>query len=45
MTTDYPTPMESTFELLGDPPFSLEQGIHKTATWLRESVSGDLYVK
>ena len=36
MTTDYPTPMESTFELLGDPPFSLEQGIHETAAWLRE---------
>ena len=39
MTTDYPTPMEPTFELLGNPPFSLEQGINKTATWLREGTT------
>jgi GlcNAc-P-P-Und epimerase len=35
MTTDYPTPMEPTFELLGGNPYSLEDGIRETVAWLR----------
>jgi nucleoside-diphosphate-sugar epimerase len=34
MTTNYVTPMERTFELLGDNPYSLEQGITETVQWL-----------
>jgi GlcNAc-P-P-Und epimerase len=35
MTTNYETPMESTFELLGENPYTLEDGIHETVMWLR----------
>jgi nucleoside-diphosphate-sugar epimerase len=35
MTTDYETPMEPTFELLGENPYTLEDGIHETVKWLR----------
>jgi nucleoside-diphosphate-sugar epimerase len=35
MTTDYDTPMEPTFELLGENPYTLEDGIRETADWLR----------
>ena len=35
MTTDYSTPMEETFRLLGDNPYNLEQGIAETVDWLR----------
>jgi hypothetical protein len=35
MTTNYETPMEPTFELLGESPYSLENGIRETAAWLR----------
>jgi nucleoside-diphosphate-sugar epimerase len=35
MTTDYPTPMEATFNLLGDPPITLAQGVEETVRWLR----------
>lgn len=34
MTTDYNTPMEPTFELLGENPYTLEQGIRQTVEWL-----------
>lgn len=36
MTEDYLVPMEKTFTLFGDPPFSLEEGVRKTAKWLKE---------
>jgi nucleoside-diphosphate-sugar epimerase len=35
MTQDYPTPMARTFELLGPPEISLEQGVSETVGWLR----------
>jgi nucleoside-diphosphate-sugar epimerase len=35
MTSDYPTPMEETFELLGENPYTLERGIAETVDWLR----------
>jgi GlcNAc-P-P-Und epimerase len=35
MTSDYPTPMEKTFEVIGKGPFSLEEGINETVNWLR----------
>lgn len=35
MTSDYPTPMEKTFEVLGKGPFSLDEGIQETVQWLR----------
>ena len=35
MTTDYETPMERTFELLGENPYTLEAGIDDTVKWLR----------
>lgn len=35
MTSDYPTPMEKTLQLLGKGPFSLEEGIGQTVDWLR----------
>jgi nucleoside-diphosphate-sugar epimerase len=35
MTNDYPVPIEPTFELLGEVPYSLEDGVRATADWLR----------
>ena len=35
MTSDYPTPMEKTFQVLGKGPYSLQQGIDETVEWLR----------
>lgn len=35
MTVDYPVPMEPTFADLGKGPVSLEEGIKRTAAWLR----------
>lgn len=37
MTSDYPTPMEKTFKILGKGPFSLKEGIDETVKWLRKS--------
>ncbi len=37
MTTDYLAPVEPTFELLGEPPWTLEDGILRTAEWYRQS--------
>jgi len=37
MITDYTTPMEPTFELLGPPPISLQQGVEETVAWLQNS--------
>jgi nucleoside-diphosphate-sugar epimerase len=36
MTTDYLTPMERTFEVLGEPPYSLEAGVEESVKWFRE---------
>ena len=41
MITDYDTPMNRTFALLGDNPYSLEQGIDETVAWLRSYKSSD----
>jgi GlcNAc-P-P-Und epimerase len=35
MTSDYPTPMDKTFKVIGKGPFSLEQGIDETVQWLK----------
>jgi nucleoside-diphosphate-sugar epimerase len=37
MTSDYLVNMDKTFELLGPPPVSLEQGVRETVAWLRQS--------
>jgi nucleoside-diphosphate-sugar epimerase len=34
MISDYLTPMDKTFEVLGEPPFSLEGGICESVKWL-----------
>jgi nucleoside-diphosphate-sugar epimerase len=35
MTTHYETPTGRTFELLGENPYTLEEGIRETVEWLR----------
>jgi nucleoside-diphosphate-sugar epimerase len=35
MVTDYVTPMEKTYALLGQPRFSLEEGVEETVAWLK----------
>ena len=35
MVTDYITPMDKTYALLGKPKISLEQGVKETISWLR----------
>jgi nucleoside-diphosphate-sugar epimerase len=35
MVTDYVTPMDKTYALLGTPKVSLQQGVNETVTWLR----------
>ena len=35
MTSDYPTPMRTTFEVIGKGPFTLRQGIDETVRWIR----------
>lgn len=35
MTQDYPTPMKPTLETFGPPPYSIEQGIEQTVSWLK----------
>jgi len=34
MTTDNPAPMEKTFGILGLPPYTQEEGVKQTASWL-----------
>ncbi len=41
MISDYDTPMEATFELLGGNPYSLEEGIDETVAWLRSYQGSD----
>ena len=36
MTTDNPAPMENTFKLLGNVPYSLEEGVKETVDWLKK---------
>jgi nucleoside-diphosphate-sugar epimerase len=36
MIEEYPVPIESTFELLGESPYSLEESVKQTLTWLNE---------
>ena len=36
MTTDNPAPMKKTFELLGNPPFNLQEGVAITVDWLNQ---------
>lgn len=38
MTTDYPVPIERTFELLGEAPYTLDAGVAATLEWLRTIV-------
>jgi nucleoside-diphosphate-sugar epimerase len=38
MTTDYQTPMERTFALFGENPYTLEAGVAETVAWLRSYV-------
>lgn len=40
MTEDYPTPMEPTLKLLGEPPFLLAEGVAATTTWLLQGSPG-----
>ena len=35
MTTNYETPMERTFDLFGENPYTLKAGIKETVEWLR----------
>ncbi len=35
MTSDYPTPMGKTFDVIGRGPFTLQKGIDETVAWLR----------
>jgi nucleoside-diphosphate-sugar epimerase len=41
MITDYETPMEGTFELLGENPFTLDAAIKETVEWLRSHRGSD----
>lgn len=36
MTEDYPTPMDNTFKVFGEPPYSLQQGVVKSVEWLSQ---------
>jgi nucleoside-diphosphate-sugar epimerase len=42
MTTDYNTPIAETFKLLGENPYTLEQGIDETVAWLRSYKGPDV---
>ena len=41
MTTDYDTPMDLTFNLLGENPYALEDGVRETVAWLRSYRGGE----
>jgi nucleoside-diphosphate-sugar epimerase len=40
MTQDYITPMEPTFELTGEPPFALDDGVEQVVRWLEQPCRG-----
>ena len=44
MTTDYETPMDPTFDLLGENPSTLEEGISETVEWLRTCKKGSSFL-
>jgi hypothetical protein len=35
MTTNYPVPLENTFEVCGDPQVTLRQGVAETVEWMK----------
>ncbi len=35
MRQDYPAPLDPTIELLGEAPYSLQEGVPETVEWLR----------
>jgi nucleoside-diphosphate-sugar epimerase len=37
MTSDYVTPMDATIEVLGEAPYTMEEGIKETVRWYRNS--------
>lgn len=37
MTQDYAVPMEKTFDVFGEPPYSLQEGVEKTVEWLKSN--------
>lgn len=39
LSTDYPVPIDRTFELLGHSPYDLEEGTRHTVAWLRGEAS------
>lgn len=41
MTTDYQTPMERTFKLFGENPYTLETAINETIQWLKSYTGAD----
>lgn len=42
MTTNYEAPMEATFQLLGENPYSLQEGIDETVGWLKTYQAPDV---
>lgn len=42
MINNYHTPMEETFELLGENPYSIEEGVEQTIAWLNAYDRGEL---
>lgn len=40
LTTSNPVPIEPTLELLGQPPYTLDEGVRETAEWLRHYYRG-----
>ena len=42
MTTDYDTPIDETFKLLGENRYTLEEGISQTVEWLRSYTGPDV---
>lgn len=44
MTDAYLTPMQETFEILGPPPFALDDGIRETVRWLKEFEASGLQI-
>lgn len=45
MTQDYLTPMERTFKVLGNTPYTMEQGIEQTVNWLNNDFKWGARIK
>ena len=41
LTTTNPVPLEPIYDLLGSPPYSLEEGVAETVSWLQ--TQGDFW--